>query len=102
LISLYGAAIGQHARIKLADPQSASPDTDLLVRGNDLLYFRNATFASTREPTPTFILGAVFGVSDTLPVSSWRSPRNFFSQRSHARARPAQLHERQVRTGKPR
>jgi hypothetical protein len=100
--AFYGAALDNTPELELADPKSASPDTDLLVTEAMISCTSGMLLCLDREQRLTFILGAIFGVSDTVAAELGDYPRQLSPTPGPCAPRPAQLHERQVRTGKPR
>ena len=72
--AFYGAALDNTPDLELADPKSASPDTDLLVTEAMISCTSGMLLCLDREQCLTFILGAIFGVSDTTeaPLNSKR------------------------------
>ena len=64
--AFYGAALDNTPELELADPKSASPDTDLLVTEAMISCTSGMLLCLDREQRLTFILGAIFGASDTV------------------------------------
>src|SRR5258708_8283047 len=76
--AFYGAALDNTPELELADPKSASPDTDLLVTEAMISCTSGMLLCLDREQRLTFILGAIFGVSDTVAAELLEiSPDNF-------------------------
>src|SRR5260221_14545510 len=58
--AFYGAALDNTPELELADPKSASPDTDLLVTEAMISCTSGMLLCLDREQRLTFILGAIF------------------------------------------
>ena len=84
--AFYGAALDNTPDLELADPKSASPDTDLLVTEAMISCTSGMLLCLDREQRLTFILGAIFGVSDTVAAELLEiSPDNFRQRLARAR-----------------
>src|SRR6201984_2684014 len=82
----YGAAIDNTPELELADPKGASADTDLLVTEAMLSCTSGMLLCLDREQRLTFILGAIFGVSDTVAAEVLEiTPDNFRQRLARAR-----------------
>src|ERR1700747_3005490 len=62
--SAYGAALDSTPDLELPDPKGASPETNLLVTEVMLACTTGMVLCLDREQRLTYILGAIFGVSD--------------------------------------
>src|SRR6201998_4047785 len=62
----YGAALGDTPDLELADLKATSAETDLLVTEEMLSCTLGMLLCLDREQRLTFILGAIFEVSDTI------------------------------------
>src|SRR5713101_1391519 len=62
----YGAALDATPDLELADPKATSAETDLLVTEEMISCTSGMLLCLDREPRLTFILGAIFEVSDTV------------------------------------
>jgi RNA polymerase sigma factor (sigma-70 family) len=84
--AFYGAALDNTPELELADPKSASPDTDLLVTEAMISCTSGMLLCLDREQRLTFILGAIFGVSDTVAAELLEiTPDNFRQRLARAR-----------------
>src|ERR1700760_3978987 len=72
--AFYGAALDNTPELELADPKSASPDTDLLVTEAMISCTSGMLLCLDREQRLTLILGAIFGVSDTVAAELLEIP----------------------------
>ena len=101
--SAYGDALDNtpDIELELPDPKAASPDTNLLVTEVMLACTSGMLLCLDREQRLMYILGAIFGVSDAVGADLLEiTAENFSSAADPCSSRLAQLHERQVRTGK--
>src|ERR1700723_911512 len=64
--SAYGDALDNTPDIELPDPKGASPDTNLLVTEAMLACTSGMLLCLDRQQRLTYILGAIFGVSDAV------------------------------------
>src|ERR1700724_1831042 len=84
--AFYGEALDNTPELELADPKSASPDTDLLVTEAMISCTSGMLLCLDREQRLTFILGAIFGVSDTVAAELLEiTPDNFRQRLARAR-----------------
>ena len=84
--AFYGAALDNTPELELADPKSTSPDTDLLVTEAMISCTSGMLLCLDREQRLTFILGAIFGVSDTVAAELLEiTPDNFRQRLARAR-----------------
>ena len=84
--AFYGAALDNTPELELADPKSASPDRDLLVTEAMISCTSGMLLCLDREQRLTFILGAIFGVSDTVAAELLEiTPDNFRQRLARAR-----------------
>src|ERR1700751_4817553 len=82
----YGAALADTPELELADPKGTSADTDLLVTEAMLSCTSVMLLCLDREQRLTFILGAIFGVSDTVAAELLEiTPDNFRQRLARAR-----------------
>src|SRR5712664_3784811 len=82
----YGAAIDGTPELELVDPKGTSADTDLLVTEAMLSCTSGMLLCLDREQRLTFILGAIFGVSDTVAAEVLEiTPDNFRQRLARAR-----------------
>ena len=82
----YGAAIDATPDLELADPKGPSADTDLLVTEAMLSCTSGMLLCLDREQRLTFILGAIFEVSDTVAAEVLEiTPDNFRQRLARAR-----------------
>ncbi len=82
----YGAALDDTPALELADPKGTSADTDLLVTEAMLACTSGMLLCLDREQRLTFILGAIFGVSDTVAAEVLEiTPANFRQRLARAR-----------------
>jgi RNA polymerase sigma factor (sigma-70 family) len=82
----YGAALDDTPELELADPKGTSADTDLLVTEAMLSCTSGMLLCLDREQRLTFILGAIFGVSDTVAAEVLEiTPDNFRQRLARAR-----------------
>jgi RNA polymerase sigma factor (sigma-70 family) len=82
----YGAALDNTPELELADPKGTSADTDLLVTEATLSCTSGMLLCLNREQRLTFILGAIFGVSDTVAAELLEiTPDNFRQRLARAR-----------------
>ena len=82
----YGAAIDDTPELELADPKATSAETDLLVTEAMLSCTSGMLLCLDREQRLTFILGAIFGVSDTVAAEVLEiTPDNFRQRLARAR-----------------
>jgi RNA polymerase sigma factor (sigma-70 family) len=98
----YGAALDATPDLDLADSKEASAEIRILVTETMLSCTSGMLLCLDREQRLSYILGAIFEVSDTLAAEVLEiSPENFRQRLARRPPRSAQLHERQVRTRKP-
>src|ERR1700750_1903915 len=84
--AFYGAALDNTPELELADPKGTSADTDLLVTEEMLSCTLGMLLCLDREQRLTFILGAVFEVSDTIAAEVLEiTPDNFRQRLARAR-----------------
>jgi len=82
----YGKAIDDTPELELADPKATSADTDLLVTEAMLSCTSGMLLCLDRDQRLTFILGAIFGVSDTVAAEVLEiTPDNFRQRLARAR-----------------
>jgi len=82
----YGAALDAMPDMELADPNGTSADTDLLVAEEMLSCTTGMLLCLDREQRLTFILGAIFDVSDTVAAELLEiTPDNFRQRLARAR-----------------
>ena len=82
----YGAAIENTPDLELADPKGTSAETDLLVTEAMLSCTSGMLLCLDREQRLTFILDAIFGVSDTVAAEVLEiAPDNFRQRLARAR-----------------
>ena len=82
----YGAAIDDTPELELADPKGTSAETDLLVTEAMLSCTSGMLLCLDREQRLTFILGAIFSVSDTVAAEVLEiTPDNFRQRLARAR-----------------
>src|SRR6201982_1417581 len=82
----YGAALDAMPDLELADPNGTSADTDLLVTEEMLSCTTGMLLCLDREQRLTFILGAIFDVSDTVAAELLEiTPDNFRQRLARAR-----------------
>ena len=85
----YGDALDNtpDIELELPDPPAASPDTNLLVTEVMLSCPSGMLLCLDREQRLTYILGAIFGVSDTVGADLLKITAENFRQRlTRARA----------------
>ena len=84
--SSYGAALDDTPDLELADPNGTSAETDLLVTEAMISCTSGMLLCLDREQRLTFILGAIFEVSDTVAAELLEiSPDNFRQRLARAR-----------------
>src|ERR1700758_769356 len=84
--SAYGDALDNTPDLELPDPKGTSPDTNLLVTEAMLSCTSGMLLCLDREQRLTFILGAIFGVSDTVAAEVLEiTPENFRQRLARAR-----------------
>src|SRR5256712_11913222 len=82
----YGAALDDTPELELADPKATSAETDLLVTEAMISCTSGMLLCLDREQRLTFILGAIFGVSDTVAAEVLEiTPDNFRQRLARAR-----------------
>jgi RNA polymerase sigma factor (sigma-70 family) len=82
----YGADIDNTPDLELADPKATSADTDLLVTEAMISCTSGMLLCLDREQRLTFILGAIFDVSDTVAAELLEiTPDNFRQRLARAR-----------------
>ncbi len=82
----YGAALDGTPDLDLADPNGESADTKLLVREAMLSCTSGMLLCLDREQRLSYILGAIFEVSDTVAAEVLEiSPENFRQRLARAR-----------------
>ena len=82
----YGAALDDTPDLELADPKGTSVDTDLLVTEAMLSCTSGMLLCLDREQRLTFILGAIFELSDTVAAEVLEiTPDNFRQRLARAR-----------------
>ena len=84
--SAYGDALDNTRDLELPDPKGASPETSLLVTEAMLACTSGMLLCLDREQRLTYILGAIFGVSDAVGAEVMEITTANFRQRL-ARAR---------------
>ena len=77
----YGKSIDDTPDLELADPKGTSADTDLLVTEAMLSCTTGMLLCLDREQRLTFILGAIFDVSDTVAAEVLEITPDNFRQR---------------------
>jgi RNA polymerase sigma factor (sigma-70 family) len=84
--SVYGDALDNTPDLDLPDPKGASPDTNLLVTEAMLACTSGMPLCLDREQRLSYILGAIFEVSDTVAAVVLQiSPENFRQRPARAR-----------------
>ena len=84
--SVYGDALDNTPDLDLPDPKGTSPDTNLLVTEAMLSCTSGMLLCLDREQRLCYILGAIFGVSDTVAAEVLEiSPENFRQRLARAR-----------------
>src|SRR6516225_4425673 len=83
---LYGEELDKTPDLDLPDPKDGSPDANLLVTEAMLACTSGMLLCLDREQRPAYILGAIFGVSDTVAAEVLEITAENFRQRL-ARAR---------------
>src|SRR6266481_6202075 len=82
----YAAALDETPDLELADPNGTAADTDLLVTEAMISCTTGMLLCLDRAQRVTFILGAIFGVSDTVAAEVLGiSPDNFRQRLARAR-----------------
>ena len=82
----YGAALDDTPELELADPKGTSAETDLLVTEAMISCTSGMLLCLDREQRLTFILGAIFEVSDTVAAEVLEiTPDNFRQRLARAR-----------------
>ena len=82
----YGAALDATPDLELADPKSTSAENDLLVTEAMISCTSGMLLCLDREQRLTFILGAIFEVSDTVAAEVLEiTPDNFRQRLARAR-----------------
>ncbi len=82
----YGAGLDATPDLEVADPKGTSADTDLLVTEAMLSCTTGMLLCLDREQRLTFILGAIFDVSDTVAAEVLEiTPDNFRQRLARAR-----------------
>src|SRR5260370_36430 len=89
--SVYGEALDNTPDLDLPDPKGTSPDTNLLVTEAMLACTSGLLLCLDREQRLSYILGAIFTVSDTVAAEVLEITPESFRQRL-ARARGAGEH----------
>ena len=79
--SAYGDALDNTPDLELPDPTSESPDTNLLVTEVMLACTSGMLLCLDREQRLTYILGAIFGVSDAVGADVLEITTENFRQR---------------------
>src|ERR1700686_1146624 len=79
--SAYGDALDNTPDLELADLKGASPDTNLLVTEGMLACTSGMLLCLDREQRLTYILGAIFGVSDAVGADLLEITAENFRQR---------------------
>src|SRR5712691_7933326 len=77
----YGAALDDTPELELADPKATSAETDLLVTEAMISCTSGMLLCLDREQRLTFILGAIFGVSDAVGADLLEISAENFRQR---------------------
>ncbi len=84
--SVYGDALDNTPDLDLPDPKGTSPDTNLLVTEAMLSCTSGMLICLDREQRLSYILGAIFEVSDTVAAEVLEiSPENFRQRLARAR-----------------
>jgi RNA polymerase sigma factor (sigma-70 family) len=84
--SAYGAALDNTPDLELPDPKGASPDTKLLVTEAMLACTSGMLLCLDREQRLSYILGAIFEMSDIVAAEVLEiSPENFRQRLARAR-----------------
>jgi RNA polymerase sigma factor (sigma-70 family) len=84
--SVYGDALDNTPDLDPPDPKGASPDTNLLVTEAMLSCTSGMLICLDREQRMSYILGAIFGVGDTVAGEVLEiTPENFRQRLSRAR-----------------
>ena len=82
----YGAGLDDTPDLELADPMGTSADSDLLVAEAMITCTTGMLLCLDRKQRVTFILGAIFGVSDTVAADVLEiTPDNFRQRLTRAR-----------------
>jgi RNA polymerase sigma factor (sigma-70 family) len=82
----YGAGLDDTPDLELADPMGTSADSDLLVAEAMITCTTGMLQCLDRKQRVTFILGAIFGVSDTVAADVLEiTPDNFRQRLARAR-----------------
>jgi len=82
----YGARLDETPDSELADPNGTSAETDLLVTEAMISCTSGMLLCLDREQRLTFILGGIFGVSDTVVAEVLEiTPHNFRQRLARAR-----------------
>src|SRR5246127_1602305 len=82
----YGGGLDAPPKLELADPNGTSAENDLLVTEAMISCTSGMLLCLDREQRLTFILGAIFGVSDTVAAEVLEiSPDNFRQRLARAR-----------------
>jgi hypothetical protein len=82
----YGAALDDTPELELADPKGTPAETDLLVTEAMISCTSGMLLCLDREQRLTFILGAIFEVSDTVAAEVLEiTPDNFRQRLARAR-----------------
>src|ERR1700746_3455030 len=79
--SAYGDALDNTPDLELPDPKGTSPDTNLLVTEVMLACTSGMLLCLDREQRLTYILGAIFGVSDAIGADLLEITAENFRQR---------------------
>jgi RNA polymerase sigma factor (sigma-70 family) len=79
--SAYGDALDNTPDLELPDPKGTSPDTNLLVTEVMLACTSGMLLCLDREQRLTYILGAIFGVSDAVGADLLEITAENFRQR---------------------
>src|SRR3984885_12030833 len=83
---MYGEALDQMPDLDLPDPKASSPDMNLLVTEAMLSCTSGMLLCLDREQRLAYILGAIFGVSDTVAAELLEiTPDNFRQRLARAR-----------------
>jgi RNA polymerase sigma factor (sigma-70 family) len=84
--SVYGDALDNTPDLDLPDPKGSSPDTNLLVTEAMLACTSGMLLCLDREQRLSYVLGAIFGVSDTVAAEVLEiTPENFRQRLARAR-----------------
>jgi DNA-directed RNA polymerase specialized sigma24 family protein len=84
--SAYGDALDSTPDLELPEPKGASPETNLLVTEVMLACTSGMLLCLDREQRLTYILGAIFGVSDAVGADVLEiTPENFRQRLTRAR-----------------